>query len=32
LATAKLLGARQTLQKPFSLDRFLSVVREELAQ
>jgi len=31
LAAAKLLGARQTLQKPFSVDRFLSVVRYELA-
>ncbi len=31
LATAKLLGSRQTLQKPFTLDRLLSVVRDELA-
>jgi two-component system response regulator (stage 0 sporulation protein F) len=31
LATAKLLGARQTLQKPFTLDKFLGAVRDELA-
>ncbi len=31
LATAKLLGARQTLQKPFTLDRIFSVVQYELA-
>ena len=30
LAAAKLLGARQTLQKPFSLDGLLGVVRYEL--
>ncbi|HET8721505.1 MAG TPA: response regulator [Nitrospira sp.] len=30
LATAKQLGARQTLQKPFDLDHFLEVVRYEL--
>ena len=32
LAAAKLLGARQTLEKPFTADRLLSVVRDELAQ
>jgi two-component system response regulator (stage 0 sporulation protein F) len=31
LNTAKLLGARQTLQKPFSIEKLLSVVRYELA-
>lgn len=31
LSTAKLLGARQVLQKPFSLEKFLSLVRYELA-
>jgi CheY-like chemotaxis protein len=31
LATAKLLGARQTLQKPFSIEKLLSAVRYELA-
>ncbi len=31
LATAKLLGARKTLQKPFTVDEVLSVVRDELA-
>jgi two-component system response regulator (stage 0 sporulation protein F) len=31
LNTAKLLGARQTLQKPFTIEKLLSVVRYELA-
>jgi two-component system, response regulator, stage 0 sporulation protein F len=31
LATAKLLGARQTLQKPFTMDQVLRVVCYELA-
>jgi CheY-like chemotaxis protein len=31
LNTAKLLGARQTLQKPFVIEKLLSVVRYELA-
>ncbi len=31
LSTAKLLGARHVLQKPFSLKTFLSLVRYELA-
>ena len=31
LQAAKLLGARQTLQKPFSMDKLLTVVRYELA-
>lgn len=31
LDVAKLLGARQTLQKPFSMEQLLSVVRYELA-
>ncbi len=31
LDVAKLLGARQTLQKPLSLEQLLSVVRYELA-
>lgn len=31
LSAAKLLGARQTLQKPFSMEQFLSAVRYELA-
>ena len=30
LAAAKLLGARNTLQKPFSIDTFRTVVRSEL--
>lgn len=30
LNTAKLLGARQILQKPFSMERLLTVVRYEL--
>ena len=30
LAMAKLLGARYTLQKPFAMDTFLSMVRNEL--
>jgi DNA-binding response OmpR family regulator len=30
LTTAKLLGARSTLQKPFPMDTFLSLVRYEL--
>lgn len=30
LDTAKLLGARQTLQKPFSMEKLLTVVRYEL--
>ena len=32
LATARLLGARATLQKPFELDTLLSVVKSELEQ
>ena len=31
LQVAKLLGARQTLQKPFSLEHLLTAVRYELA-
>lgn len=31
LATAKQLGARQALQKPFDIDHFLEIVRYELA-
>jgi two-component system response regulator (stage 0 sporulation protein F) len=31
LATAKRLGASQTLQKPFDIDLFLEIVRYELA-
>lgn len=31
LSKAKLLGARHILQKPFNLERFLSLVRYELA-
>ena len=31
LDVAKLLGARQTLRKPFSMEQLLSVVRYELA-
>ena len=31
LNTAKLSGARQTLQKPFTIEKLLSVVRYELA-
>ena len=31
LRVAKLLGARQTLRKPFGMDKLLSVVRYELA-
>ena len=31
LATAKRLGARQTLQKPFDIGLFLEIVRYELA-
>jgi two-component system response regulator (stage 0 sporulation protein F) len=31
LNVAKLLGARQTLRKPFAMDKFLGVVRYELA-
>ena len=31
LNTAKLLGARQILQKPFTMDKLLTVVRYELA-
>jgi DNA-binding response OmpR family regulator len=31
LNTAKLLGARQILQKPFSMEKLLTVVRYELA-
>lgn len=31
LRVAKLLGARQTLQKPFTLEQLLSAVRYELA-
>lgn len=31
LSSAKLLGARHVLRKPFSLKRFLSLVRYELA-
>ena len=30
LDTAKLLGARSTIQKPFPMDTFLSLVRQEL--
>lgn len=31
LAVAKQLGARETLQKPFEIDTFLGIVRDELA-
>jgi len=31
LNAAKLLGARQTFQKPFDMEKFLSVVRYDLA-
>lgn len=31
LQAATLLGARQTLQKPFSIEKLLSTVRDELA-
>jgi two-component system response regulator (stage 0 sporulation protein F) len=31
LNVAKLLGARQTFQKPFSLEQFLAAVQDELA-
>jgi len=31
LTTAKLLGARQTLEKPFALDTLLGAVQDELA-